>query len=184
MRRALWTAPPGVRQDHAGGCAAPDAIMLTTIRGKPLPTEYLWVPPAAAMLLGYLLGSIPFGVMLTRACSARATCARSARAISARPTCCAPGARDWRRRPCCSIVAKGAAAVLLAGRLFPGHRRARRLRRVSRPSAIRSGCKFKGGKGVATLDGHLPRALLAVGLVYAASGSGCSRRCASRRWRA
>ena len=29
-------------------------------------TEILWVAPTCALLLGYLLGSIPFGVLLTR----------------------------------------------------------------------------------------------------------------------
>jgi glycerol-3-phosphate acyltransferase PlsY len=31
-----------------------------------LHTEILWVAPTCALLLGYLLGSIPFGVLLTR----------------------------------------------------------------------------------------------------------------------
>ena len=31
-----------------------------------MPTEILWIAPAMALLLGYLLGSIPFGVLLTR----------------------------------------------------------------------------------------------------------------------
>ena len=29
-------------------------------------TEILWMAPTAALVLGYLLGSIPFGVILTR----------------------------------------------------------------------------------------------------------------------
>jgi glycerol-3-phosphate acyltransferase PlsY len=29
-------------------------------------TEYLWIAPLAALVIGYLLGSIPFGVLLTR----------------------------------------------------------------------------------------------------------------------
>ena len=29
-------------------------------------SEVLWAEPAAAIVLGYLLGSIPFGVLLTR----------------------------------------------------------------------------------------------------------------------
>ncbi len=35
-------------------------------RGTELATQIIWIPPAAALLIGYLLGSIPFGVILTR----------------------------------------------------------------------------------------------------------------------
>jgi hypothetical protein len=47
---------------------------------------------------GYLFGSIPFGLVLTR-WPGWAIFARSARAISARPMCCAPAARIWRWPP-------------------------------------------------------------------------------------
>ncbi len=52
-----------------------------------------------ALVIGYLFGSIPFGLILTRLAGTR-ICARSAPAISAPPTCCAPAARGWQRRPC------------------------------------------------------------------------------------
>ena len=39
-------------------------------RGRLLPTEIIWGPPTWALLIGYLLGSIPFGVILTRAAGA------------------------------------------------------------------------------------------------------------------
>src|ERR1044071_1662319 len=29
-------------------------------------TEIIWIPPTLALVIGYLLGSIPFGVILTR----------------------------------------------------------------------------------------------------------------------
>ena len=35
-----------------------------------MPTEIIWGPPTWALLIGYLLGSIPFGVILTRAAGA------------------------------------------------------------------------------------------------------------------
>jgi glycerol-3-phosphate acyltransferase PlsY len=35
-----------------------------------LPTEIIWGPPLLALVIGYLLGSIPFGVLLTRASGA------------------------------------------------------------------------------------------------------------------
>src|SRR5260221_627589 len=42
------------------------AMFTPTIGGSYVPTDYLWQAPAAALVLGYLLGSIPFGVLLTR----------------------------------------------------------------------------------------------------------------------
>ena len=59
----------------------------------------------AAFLLGYLLGSIPFGLVLTRL-AGTADLRTSAPAISARPTCCAPGARASPRRHCCATCSR------------------------------------------------------------------------------
>ena len=59
----------------------------------------LTLSPAVAALclaLGYLLGSIPFGLLLTRA-AGTADLRGLGSAISARPTCCAPAARTSRR---------------------------------------------------------------------------------------
>ena len=42
------------------------AMFTSTKGGFHVPTDYLWQAPAAALVLGYLLGSIPFGVLLTR----------------------------------------------------------------------------------------------------------------------
>ena len=73
---------------------------------------------ALALALGYLFGSIPFGLMLTRARRRRRSCDRSARAISARPTCCAPGARSSPRATLLLDALKGTLAVVAAAWLF------------------------------------------------------------------
>ena len=99
--------------------------------------------------LGYLLGSIPFGLLLTRARRRGRHPRRSAPAISAPPTCCAPAARGSRPRPCCSTRLKGAAAVLIAGRLSGAPDAAASsagLRRGARPHVSRSGCGFAAAR--------------------------------------
>ena len=130
-------------------------------------------------VVGYLLGSIPFGLMLTRP-PASATCARSARATSAPPTCCAPATRGWPPPRLLLDVLKGTLAVLLVDDLArasaaptpsitarsprPAIQLHRRPRRLPRPHLSRCGCGFLGGKGVATFIGvligmHWPAAL-------------------------
>jgi hypothetical protein len=53
---------------------------------------------AIALLVGYLLGSIPMGVLIARARGLGDLRAGSDRAISAPPTCCAPATRRPPRR--------------------------------------------------------------------------------------
>lgn len=131
-----------------------------------LPTEYLWGAPASALLLGYLLGSIPFGVILTWAAGAG-----DLRAIGSGNIGATNVLRTGRKGLAAATLlldgAKGAVAVLLAGWLFPGNG-------MAAAAAAFLGhlfpvwLRFKGGKGVATLMGialalHWPSAL-----VYAA----------------
>jgi len=116
-----------------------------------LPTDYLWAAPAGAMMLGYLLGSIPFGVILTRAFGAG-----DLRAIGSGSIGATNVLRTGRKGLALATVlldgGKGLAAVLLAGWLFPGHE-------VPAAAAALVGhiypvwLKFRGGKGVATLIG-------------------------------
>ncbi|MDB5678237.1 MAG: glycerol-3-phosphate acyltransferase [Sphingomonas bacterium] len=116
-----------------------------------MPTEYLWGPPAAAMLLGYLLGSIPFGVILTRAFGAGDLRSIGSGSIGA-TNVLRTGRKGLALATAVLDGAKGAAAVLLAAWLFPGHE-------VPAAAAALLGhlypiwLRFRGGKGVATLIG-------------------------------
>ena len=51
-----------------------------------------------AFLIGYLLGSIPFGMVLTKLAGTQDLRSIGS-GISAPPTCCAPAARAWPRPP-------------------------------------------------------------------------------------
>jgi glycerol-3-phosphate acyltransferase PlsY len=116
-----------------------------------LPTEYLWGPPAAAMLLGYLLGSIPFGVVLTRAFGAGDLRSIGSGSIGA-TNVLRTGRKGLALATALLDGAKGGAAVLLAAWLFPGHE-------IPAAAAALLGhlypfwLRFRGGKGVATLIG-------------------------------
>lgn len=135
-------------------------------RGSELPTEIVWMPPAAAMLLGYLLGSIPFGVLLTRLGGAGDLRQIGSGNIGA-TNVLRTGRKGLAAATLLLDLAKGAAAVLLADWLFPG-------------SAVLAGMgaflghcypvwlRFRGGKGVATLMGIVVALHWPSGLVYAA----------------
>ena len=125
---------------------------------------------ARVLLFGYLLGSIPFGLIVRAICPARATCARSAPAISARPMCCAPARNGRRPPPCCSMRGKGAAAVLMRALLYGNDMaRVRRARRGPRATSFPVWLGFKGGKGVATFLGVMLALYWPVGLLAGAT---------------
>src|SRR6187402_457680 len=83
-----------------------------------LPTEYLWMTPALALVLGYLLGSIPFGVLLTRIAGAG-----DLRQIGSGNIGATNVLRTGRKGLAAATLvldgAKGAAAVLLTSLLQP-----------------------------------------------------------------
>ena len=89
-----------------------------------------------AAALGYLLGSIPFGLLLTRAAGLGDIRADRLAATSARPTCCAPASKGLAAATLLLDGGKGAAAVLLgcASRAARRRRLGRRPRRRARPS--------------------------------------------------
>ena len=129
-------------------------------------TEIVWLAPAGALLLGYLLGSIPFGVLLTRfggAGDLRQIGSGNIGATNVLRT----GRKGLAAATLVLDVLKGWLAVYLAARLFPGQ-------------AIPAACaafighcypiwlRFRGGKGVATMMGIALAVYWPLGLVYAA----------------
>lgn len=126
-------------------------------------TEYLWAGPAAALLLGYLLGSIPFGVILTRMGGAGDLRQIGSGNIGA-TNVLRTGRKGLAAATLILDAAKGAVAILLSDYLFPDHGV------VAAAGAFLGHLypiwlSFKGGKGVATLMGivlalHWPSAVV------------------------
>ncbi len=129
-------------------------------------SEILWVAPSAAIILGYLLGSIPFGVLLTRMAGAGDLRQIGSGNIGA-TNVLRTGRKGLAAATLLLDLGKGAAAVLLAEWLFPG------TAPLGGMAAFLGHCypvwlKFKGGKGVATLMGIVLALHWPSGLVYAA----------------
>lgn len=129
-------------------------------------TEYLWAAPAGAALLGYLLGSIPFGVILTRAFGAGDLRQIGSGNIGA-TNVLRTGRKGLAAATLVLDLAKGAAAILLARWLFNGHEI------PAAAAAFIGHCypvwlRFRGGKGVATMMGIALALHWPIGLVYAA----------------
>lgn len=126
-------------------------------------TEYLWAGPAAALLLGYLLGSIPFGVILTQLGGAGDLRQIGSGNIGA-TNVLRTGRKGLAAATLLLDAAKGAVAILVSEYLFPGHGV------VAATGAFLGHLYpvwlgFKGGKGVATLMGivlalHWPSAIV------------------------
>lgn len=131
-----------------------------------LTIEIVWVPPTLALVLGYLLGSIPFGVLLTR--WAGAGDLRSIGSGNIGATNVLRTGRKWLAAATLLLdLAKGAAAVLIVEALWPGNQA------LAAAGAFFGHCyplwlRFKGGKGVATLMGIVLALHWSIGLVYAA----------------
>jgi glycerol-3-phosphate acyltransferase PlsY len=119
-----------------------------------------------AIALGYLLGSVPFGLLLTRL-----TGAGDLRTIGSGNIGATNVLRTGRKGLAAATLlldlAKGAAAVLLAGEIWPGSEA------FAAIGAVIGHCfpvwlGFRGGKGVATLAGVCFGLAWPLGLVYAA----------------
>ena len=128
-------------------------------------TEILWIAPTAALLLGYVLGSIPFGLILTRL-----TGAGDLRSIGSGNIGATNVLRTGRKGIAAATLLldllKGWAAVMLAGWLFPGDAM------LAGAAAFIGHCyrvwlKFRGGKGVATMMGIVLALSWPCGLIYA-----------------
>jgi glycerol-3-phosphate acyltransferase PlsY len=130
-----------------------------------LQTEILWVAPTLSLVLSYLLGSIPFGVILTRLGGAGDLRTIGSGNIGA-TNVLRTGRKGLAAATLLLDMAKGAVAVLLVAHLFPGNAL------LAAAGAFISHCypvwlKFKGGKGVATLMGIVVALYWPLGLVYA-----------------
>jgi len=130
-----------------------------------LQTEILWVAPTLSLVLSYLLGSIPFGVILTRAGGAGDLRTIGSGNIGA-TNVLRTGRKGLAAATLLLDMAKGAVAVLLVAHLFPGNAL------LAAAGAFIGHCypvwlKFKGGKGVATLMGIVVALCWPLGLVYA-----------------
>jgi glycerol-3-phosphate acyltransferase PlsY len=116
-----------------------------------VPTEVVWLAPSAALLLGYLLGSIPFGLLLTRLGGAGDLRSIGSGNIGA-TNVLRTGRKGLAAATLLLDLGKGAAAVLIAEALWPG------TAPLAGLAAFLGHCypawlKFDGGKGVATLMG-------------------------------
>jgi glycerol-3-phosphate acyltransferase PlsY len=130
-----------------------------------LQTEILWVAPTLSLVLSYLLGSIPFGVILTRLGGAGDLRTIGSGNIGA-TNVLRTGRKGLAAATLLLDMAKGAVAVLLVAHLFPGNAL------LAAAGAFIGHCypvwlKFKGGKGVATLMGIVVALYWPLGLVYA-----------------
>ncbi|MBD8619780.1 glycerol-3-phosphate 1-O-acyltransferase PlsY [Sphingomonas sp. CFBP 13728] len=128
-------------------------------------TEILWVAPTLSLVLSYLLGSIPFGVILTRLGGAGDLRTIGSGNIGA-TNVLRTGRKGLAAATLLLDMAKGAVAVLLVVHLFPGNAL------LAAAGAFIGHCypvwlKFKGGKGVATLMGIVVALHWPLGLVYA-----------------
>ncbi|HEX8389792.1 MAG TPA: glycerol-3-phosphate 1-O-acyltransferase PlsY [Sphingomonas sp.] len=129
-------------------------------------TEIIWAAPALALLGGYLLGSIPFGVLLTRAAGAgdlRQVGSGNIGATNVLRT----GRKGLAAATLLLDLLKGAAAVWIAAALSPPDAP------LAAAGAFVGHCfpvwlRFRGGKGVATLMGVALALHWPMGLVYAA----------------
>ncbi len=128
-------------------------------------TEILWVAPTLSLVLSYLLGSIPFGVILTRLGGAGDLRTIGSGNIGA-TNVLRTGRKGLAAATLLLDMAKGAVAVLLVAHLFPG------IALLAAAGAFIGHCypvwlNFKGGKGVATLMGIVVALYWPLGLVYA-----------------
>ena len=130
-----------------------------------MPTEVIWLPPTLALAIGYLLGSIPFGVLLTRwggAGDLRSIGSGNIGATNVLRT----GRKELAAATLVLDLLKGAAAVWIVRAWAPD------LAVLAAAGAFVGHCypvwlRFGGGKGVATLMGIALALHWPLGVVYA-----------------
>ena len=128
--------------------------------------EILWQGAFGVLVLGYVLGSIPFGLLLTRFFGAGDLRSIGSGNIGA-TNVLRTGRKELAAATLLLDMTKGAAAVLIAEALMPG------TGMLGGMAAFLGHCypvwlKFRGGKGVATLMGVVLAIHWPSGLVYAA----------------
>jgi glycerol-3-phosphate acyltransferase PlsY len=134
-------------------------------RGIALPTEIVWIAPLAALLLGYALGSIPFGVLLTRLGGAGDLRQIGSGNIGA-TNVLRTGRKGLAAATLLLDLIKGWAAVAIVAAWLPGNEQ------LAAAGAFIGHCYpvwlgFRGGKGVATFMGIVLALYWPLGLVYA-----------------
>lgn len=128
-------------------------------------TDIPWLAPAGALLLGYLLGSIPFGLLLTRLAGAGDLRQIGSGNIGA-TNVLRTGRKGLAAATLLLDLGKGAAAVLLTEAVFPG------MAVLGGLAAFIGHCypvwlRFRGGKGVATMMGVVLALHWPSGIVFA-----------------
>lgn len=128
-------------------------------------TQILWMHPTAALLIGYLLGSIPFGILLTRAFGAGDLREIGSGNIGA-TNVLRTGRKGLAAATLLLDMLKGFAAVMIVAALLPGEEQ------LAAAGAFIGHCyplwlRFRGGKGVATLMGIVLALHWPIGAVYA-----------------
>ncbi|HEY0413491.1 MAG TPA: glycerol-3-phosphate 1-O-acyltransferase PlsY [Allosphingosinicella sp.] len=108
-------------------------------------------PPLLALLLGYALGSIPFGIILTKASGAGDLRAIGSGNIGA-TNVLRTGRKGLAAATLVLDMLKGTAAILLAGWLFPGSAQIAAIGALV-GHLFPVWLRFAGGKGVATFMG-------------------------------
>lgn len=129
-----------------------------------------WAEPLLSLLLGYVMGSIPFGVLLTRLGGAG-----DLRSIGSGNIGATNVLRTGRKGLAALTLlldgAKGAAATILVASLWPGHQE------IAAAGALLGHLYpvwlgFRGGKGVATFFGIMLALHWQSGLVFAGTWLG------------
>lgn len=125
----------------------------------------LWIWPALALVIGYLLGSIPFGLVLTRVFGAGDLRSIGSGSIGA-TNVLRTGRKGLAAATTLLDIGKGTAAVLIAGQLGAG------FALLGGVGAFLGHCypvwlRFNGGKGVATMMGICIALAWQIALVYA-----------------
>ncbi len=141
-------------------------MMRRQLGAESLQTEIVWMMPAGALLFGYLLGAVPFGVVLTKLFGAGDLRQIGSGNIGA-TNVLRTGRKELAAATLILDALKGTAAVLLAEWMMPG---------AAVLGAIGAflghlypvWLKFRGGKGVATLLGIVAALHWPCAVVYAA----------------